>query len=281
MQKIMSEQISTFLEKRNSEECSKMADEARKLMVIKASSLSKSIHWGGSLSCLEILSVLYGNVLNISCDFNTCDRFILSKGHAAFGLYTILNIRGIISDELYSTFRNDGGRLSELSHCDKELGIEVSGGSLGMGLSYGAGLALLAKKKNACYKTYVLVGDGEIDEGNIWEAVMFISQYKLDNIVLIVDMNNLQLDGLTEEISSWRNIKKRFESFGFDVCVTDGHDCQALIDSLNKPSESGVPKAVIAQTIKGKGISFMENECIWHDKVLLGDELQTAIREVT
>ena len=260
--------------------CQAAADKARQRMLNHPAAACKSIHWGSALSCVEILTVLYQCVLNLDDSPELRDRFILSKGHAAFCLYTVLNQKGIISDELYDSFRNDGSALSELSHYDPALGIDASGGSLGMGLSYGAGLALLARSMHQPYQTYVLTGDGELDEGNIWEAIMLISQQHITNLTLIVDRNRLQLDGLTDEIISWDNICRRFEAFGFDVFSVDGHDCAALISAFRSASVSDKPRVIVANTVKGKGVSFMENNCIWHDRLLLSAELQLARNEV-
>jgi len=260
--------------------CQKTAAMARQRMLDHPAAASKSIHWGSAFSCVEILAVLYQCILNNNSSDDLRDRFILSKGHAAFSLYTIMNLKGMLSNQLYDTFREDGSSLSELSHYDPELGIEASGGSLGMGLSYGAGLALLARKTNQPYQTYVLTGDGELDEGNIWEAIMLISQLQLSNLTLIVDHNRLQLDDYTDRIISWKDIVRRFEAFGFNVYSADGHDCAELLSAFHAASLSDKPKVIIANTVKGKGVSFMENECVWHDRLLSSAELQLARSEV-
>ena len=242
-----------------------------------------TMHWGGSFSSAEIFAVLYKEVLN--CINNELleierDKFLLSKGHAALGLYATFNILGMLSDEQLSTYQKDGGELSELMESNPTLGFETSGGSLGINLSYGAGLALLAKRKNYSYKTYVEVGDGELDEGSVWEAIMFASQQKLDNLILIVDANTVQSDGFTKDIISWENLENRLKSFGWNTLAVDGHDCGELLDAFLNYSIKDMPLAIIANTIKGKGISFMENNYLWHDKVISKKELEIARGEI-
>lgn len=264
------------------DECVLLSANARKKMVSLAEWVEEDIHWGGALSSVEILVTLYHAVLNVKkeSEFKIRDKFLLSKGHAAVALYTVMNLEGMISDALYRTYRQDGAPLPELLHYDKELGFEVSGGSLGLGLSYGVGLALLAKKKGYTYHTYVEVGDGELDEGNIWEAAMSASQFGLDNLTVIVDANVLQLDGYTKDIMDLGNIGDKFSSFGFEVYETDGHDCRDLLDAFKRKSESNKPKGIIAHTVKGKGISFMEGNYLWHDRRLQGKELMAAKEEL-
>ena len=260
--------------------CQSAAVRARQLMLEHPAAGRRQIHWGSCFSCVEILSVLYHCVLRQGTAETQPDHFILSKGHAAFSLYTILYLKGLISASLYASFREDGSSLSELSHYDPALGIEVSGGSLGMGLSYGAGLALLARKQHQSCRTYVLTGDGELDEGNIWEAVMLISQLQLTDLTLIVDRNCLQLDGDTEKILAWNEIGQRFAAFGFEVIFTDGHNCEELLSAFRQASLCGKPNVIVANTVKGKGVSFMEHQCVWHDKQLSAAELQLARSEV-
>lgn len=264
------------------DECVLLSANARSKMISLAECVEEDIHWGGALSSVEILVTLYHAVLNVKreSEFKIRDKFLLSKGHAAIALYTIMNLEGMISDALYRTYRQDGASLSELLHYDKELGFEVSGGSLGLGISYGVGLALLARKKGYTYHTYVEVGDGELDEGNIWEAAMSASQFGLDNLTVIVDANVLQSDGCTEDIMDLGNIGDKFSSFGFEVHETDGHDCRELLNVFTMKSRNNKPKVIIAHTVKGKGISFMEGNYLWHDKRLQGKELMAAKEEL-
>ncbi len=263
-------------------ECTALAKKMREQMVSLAEWVEEDVHWGGAFSSVEILAVLYHSILKGQGKeaFQNKDKFILSKGHGAIAAYTVMNLEGLLSEELYHTYRKDGSPLSELMHYDKELGFEVSGGSLGLGISYGAGLALLAKKKGYSYHTYVEVGDGELDEGNIWEAVMAAAQFQLDNLTVIVDANMLQLDGPTQEIMNLGNAGNKFRSFGFTVYEVNGHNCQELLNAFASPADSCCPKVIIAHTIKGKGISFMENDFLWHDRRLKGEELIQARAEV-
>lgn len=263
--------------------CAKMAQSMRAEMLYLTKYSNDTVHWGGSFSCAEILAVLYSEILNCT-DRNLADtekdKFLLSKGHAAVGLYTAMHQVGLLTDEQMRSYQKDGSSLSELLEYKPELGFETSGGSLGINLSYGVGLALLAKRKKYGYKVYVEVGDGEIDEGSVWEAVMAASQYKLDNIVLIIDFNMLQSDGNTNDIMSWENLQNRLEAFGWNTISIDGHDCEQLLDAFRNHFVMNKPLAVIANTIKGKGVSFMENNYQWHDRILSGKDLELARKEV-
>lgn len=187
---------------------------------------------------------------------------------------------GLLSENQLSTYQQDGSPLSELVQANEELGFEASGGSLGLDASYAVGVALLAKKKGFSYRVYVEMGDGELDEGNVWEAIMAASQYKLDNLTMIIDANNVQLSGKTSDIMSWNNLLNRLESFGWNVISVNGHDCLALLDAFMNNHKLNIPLAVIANTIKGKGVSFMENDYHWHDHLLKGELLLKAREEV-
>lgn len=269
--------------KTKAQECQLIAHRIRQKMLEVPSFYNDTIHWGGSFSSIEIFSVLYNCVLNChnkNLDVTQKDKFLLSKGHASLGYYTTLLLTGLMSEEKWLTYRQDGGDLSELVEYNESLGFEMSGGSLGLGLSYGAGLALLAKKRNYDYKVYVEVGDGEMDEGSVWEAVMFASQNKLDNLIMVVDANKAQSDGETAGIISWKNLRLQLESFGWNTLSVDGHSCDELIDAFLNNNVVNKPKAIIANTVKGKGVSFMESDYSWHDKVLRGEELEIARKEV-
>lgn len=263
--------------------CQNMANQMRKKMIDLASITNDTIHWGGSFSSAEIFAVLYSEILNCK-NKNLCfeekDKFLLSKGHAALGLYVALNQVGLLSNELLMTYQQNGSPISELMAANNELDFETSGGSLGINPSYAVGLALLAKRKGYKYKTYVEVGDGEIDEGAVWEAIMASSQYKLDNLTLIIDANTIQSDGKTKDIMSWENLEARLESFGWNTISVDGHNCKQLLDAFINHNIIDSPKAVIANTVKGKGISFFENNYLWHDKILRGTELELARKEI-
>lgn len=262
--------------------CQKLANQIRLKMLDMTQYGNDTMHWGGSFSCAEIYAVLYDSFLNIMNEntFEKKDKFLLSKGHAALGAYAAMNLVGMLSDEWIAQYQGDGSPISELMEYNEKLGFETSGGSLGINPSYGVGLALLAKKKGYSYKTVVVTGDGEIDEGAVWEAVMSASQYRLDNLILIVDANTLQSDGPTKDIMSWENLEERLNAFGWNVVSVDGHNCEELIDALENHCMNNKPKAIIANTVKGKGVSFFENNYLWHDKILKGEELKKAREEV-
>ena len=255
--------------------------------IVKMVHNSKSGHPGGSLSGADILTVLYKKSLNIplewdkSADFENRDRFILSKGHASPLLYSILAMKGIIPKEELMTFRKFHSKLQ--GHPAKHYlsGIETSTGSLGQGLSAANGMALAGKLDNKNYRVYCVLGDGEIEEGQVWEAAMSASHYKLDNLCVIVDNNNLQIDGTVDKVMSPYPIVDKFESFGFNVIQIDGHDYKQIIEAFeNAKKVTGKPTAIIAKTIKGKGVSYMENQASWHGKAPNEQELAQAMQEL-
>lgn len=240
-------------------------------------------HLGGSLSSIDILTVLYFNVLNITKDNlrdPDRDRFILSKGHASIGLYSIFTLKGFISEELLSTFRKNGSILS--GHPEPGIpGVEHGTGSLGHGLSVGLGMALAAKINKQEYNTYVLLGDGELQEGQVWEAAMCASHYKLDNLIAIVDRNGLQIDGSTEEILGLENLKLKWKAFGWKVKTVNGHSISQLVKVLkNSTQHDGIPTVIIAHTIKGKGVNYMENQVKWHGGAPKGEEADRALNQL-
>ncbi len=252
-------------------------------MICKA----KSGHPGGSLSCVEILSVLYRKILNVpsdwkkSPDFDKRDRFILSKGHASAAFYSVLAHCNFFDTEELLTFRALGSRLQGHPSTRYGLeGIEASTGSLGQGLSMAVGVALGLKLDNISSKVYVLLGDGEMQEGSVWEALMSASHKKLDNLVVIIDRNKLQIDGSCDDVKSLEPLDKKLEAFGFDVEVVDGHSESELTDALLSAKSAKKPCAIIANTIKGKGISFMENNAGWHGKVPKCEEAKAALEEL-
>ena len=265
-------------------DCQHFAQKLRKRMLDMATIGGQyPMHWGGAMSSVEILSVLFKEIINhgdwdIGGDGE--DKFILSKGHAAFGYYVVLNAIGKLPDDVLNTYHSDGTHLAELLEANDNLGFTASCGSLGLGLSYGAGLALRAKKKDLGYRVFVEVGDGELDEGAIWEAIMFASQNELNNLYMIIDLNMMQSDGATKDIIKWDDLDKKLSSFGWETVSVDGHNCKDLLLGFNKLSGGTKPKAMIANTVKGKGISFMENNNLWHDRMLRGDELEQARKEV-
>ena len=262
--------------------CEAMAANMRKDMVGLSEVLGKNVaHWGGALSCTELLAVLYGEVLNVETTaFGERDKLLFSKGHASMALYTAMVESGMLErDELNATYGENDSRLPVVTEANPQMGIECSGGILGIGLSMGAGMALLAKKRDYSYHTYVIVGDGEMDEGSVWESIMFASQRKLDNLTLMIDLNGLQADGSTEQIMDWRSLGDRLRAFGWSAIEIDGHNCEEILSALEKETD-GCPKAILAHTVKGKGISFMENHFEWHHKALIKEELEKAKAEV-
>lgn len=242
-------------------------------------------HIGGSLSIVEILSVLYHDILKYDMSDMTNesrDRFIMSKGHGAMAQYAVLHRLGILSDEEISSFKKNGSSFSNHPYMNPLKGIEFSTGSLGHGLSLGAGTALSLKmKKNNVPKVFVMMGDGECDEGSIWEAAMSAVHFKLNNLFLIIDKNSLQLDGPTDIIMNQGKLEDKWKSFGWEVYSVDGHSIKDLYDvmmtALHEPT---LPTVIIANTIKGKGISFIENRHNWHIGILDDLSYKQAIEEL-
>lgn len=243
---------------------------------------AKSGHPGGSLSCVEILATLYYKVMNIdptNPSYENRDRFVMSKGHSCPALYAVLADLGFIGKEELWTLRKIDSRLQGHPDCAKTPGVDVNTGSLGQGASVAVGLALAAKYKNKNYKVFALLGDGEIQEGIVWEAAMAASHYKLNNLVFILDHNGIQLDGSNDEIMSLGDVARKFEAFGFSVETVDGHDCDALEKAL-KNGSLDKPRFINAITVKGKGVSFMENNVAWHGNPPNNDEYRKAISEL-
>lgn len=255
--------------------------------ILKMIHNAKSGHPGGSLSCVEILSVLYNKILNISPewkkspDFEKRDRFILSKGHASAALYSVLARKGFFAPEELMTFRKLGTRLQGHPSTRTKLeGIEVSTGSLGQGLSMAVGVALALKLNNNPARVYALLGDGEMQEGSVWEALMSASHKGLDNLVIIIDKNNLQIDGDVDDVKTLEPLDKKLEAFGWQVSEIDGHNEDEIENAIKNAVKSGKLCAIIANTIKGKGISFMEDNAGWHGKAPNDDELKRALEEL-
>ena len=234
--------------------------------IIKTGYLSviKGAHFGGCLSMAEILATLYNDFVSYNVnDLEHRDRVILSKGHAALALYCVLYEKGlIIKDELY-TFEQDGSDFVAHSRRDLLKGLEFAGGSLSLGLSHAVGVAYACKLKGLKNRVYAIVGDGELNEGLVWESYMFASHQKLCNLTVIIDHNHLQADGTIEEVLNTAPLKEKLVAFGFDTYVVDGHSVESIHQALSTPSETQ-PTAIIAETVKGKGVSFMENKAKWH-----------------
>lgn len=251
--------------------------------IIKMLYLAKSGHPGGSLSELEILIALYYEVMNIdpkNPKKEDRDLFVLSKGHACPGLYAVLADKGYFSKDDLWTLRKVDSYLQGHPDSHKIKGIDVNTGSLGQGASVSVGLALAAKKKNNNQKVYCLLGDGECQEGLVWEAAMAAAHYKLDNLTFILDNNGLQIDGTNDEVMSIGDIKSKFNAFGFETYEVDGHNVEEIVSAL-KSTVKDKSKFILAHTVKGKGISFMENQVSWHGKAPNEEEYNLAMKELS
>ncbi|MFQ7307906.1 MAG: transketolase [Mediterraneibacter sp.] len=261
----------------------KTANEIRKGIVTSVHS-AKAGHPGGSLSAAEIFTYLYFEELNVDPEDPKKpdrDRFVLSKGHTAPGLYAALAERGFFPKEDLVTLRHTGSYLQ--GHPDMKCipGVDMSSGSLGQGISAAVGMAIAAKLSGDDYRVYTLLGDGEIQEGQVWEAAMLAAHRKLDNLVVIVDNNNLQIDGRIDEVNSPYPIDKKFEAFNFHVINIDGNDFEQIEAAFKEArTVKGRPTAIIAKTVKGKGISFMENEASWHGKAPNDEQFKVAMEDL-
>lgn len=266
------------------QELAKVANEVRK-GVVTAVHAAKSGHPGGSLGAADIMTYLYFEEMDVdpaNPSRAERDRFVLSKGHCAPALYAVLAERGFFPKEELETLRHIGSRLQGHPNMNDTPGVDMSTGSLGQGISAAVGMALAAKHWGDNYRVYTLLGDGECEEGQVWEAAMFSAHRKLDNLTAIIDHNGLQIDGKVTEVCSPEDLGVKFEAFGWDVHHVNGHDIDALIEVLTtcKNSRDGKPHAVIAETVKGKGVSFMENEAGWHGKAPSAEQLEAALAEL-
>ncbi len=245
---------------------------------------AKSGHPGGSLSVADILTVLYFYEMNVdekNPKWEDRDRLVLSKGHASPALYSTLANRGFFPVEDLKTFRNINSNLQGHPDMKNVPGVDMTTGSLGQGLSAANGMAIAGKLDNKNYRVYCILGDGEIQEGQIWEAAMTSSKYKLDNLCVIVDNNNLQIDGKISDVMSPYPIDNKFKEFGFKIICIDGHNIQEIKDALDVAKNiKGQPVCIVAKTIKGKGVSYMENQASWHGKAPSEDEYNQAILEL-
>ena len=275
-----------------------MLDSDKKIEIKNLEDISKNIrknivemvysassgHPGGSLSITDILTVLYFHEMNVNINNpkdEDRDRLVLSKGHCSPALYAVLAEKGYFPKEDLKSFRKIDSYLQGHPDMKKIPGVDMSSGSLGQGLSVSNGMALAGKLDKKDYRVYCVMGDGEIEEGEVWEAAMTSSHYKLDNLCVIVDNNNLQIDGKINEVMSPYPIDKKFESFGFNVININGHDFNEIITALETAKKiKEKPTAIIAKTIKGKGISYMENEASWHGKAPNEEQYNIAIEEL-
>lgn len=264
-------------------ELKEIAKKVRKSIIEEVYSAASG-HPGGALSCADILTVLYFNQMNINPekpDDENRDRFVLSKGHASPALYSVLAHRGYFSVDNLKTFRKLDSILQGHPDMKHIPGVDMTTGSLGQGLSAANGMAMMSKLDKKGIRVYCLVGDGEIEEGQIWEAAMTSSKYKLDNLCLIVDNNNLQIDGTIDNVMSPYPIDEKFKSFGFNIINIDGHNYNQIINAFEDAKTcKGKPTVIIAKTIKGKGVSFMENQVGWHGKAPKEDEYKRALSEL-
>ena len=255
-----------------------------RLGIIEAVYNNQSGHPGGSLSIADIMTVLYFNEMNIDNEnpkWEDRDRLVLSKGHCSPALYSALANRGYFPVEDLKTFRNINSYLQGHPDMKHIPGVDMTTGSLGQGLSAANGMAISAKLDNKNYRVYCILGDGEIEEGQIWEAAMASNKYKLDNLCVIVDNNNLQIDGTIEEVMNSNPIDEKFKSFGFQIIKIDGHDIEEIKKAFEVARNvKGKPTCIIAKTIKGKGVSFMENQVGWHGKAPNKEQYEEAKKEI-
>lgn len=267
----------------NIEDLKQKAKEIRKDIIEEVYN-AKSGHPGGSLSIADIMAVLYFNELKIdekNPRWDDRDRVVLSKGHCSPALYAALAERGFFSKETLKSFRKIDSNLQGHPDLNKVQGVDMTSGSLGQGLSVANGMAISAKMDNKDYRVYVILGDGEIEEGQVWEAAMTANKYKLDNLCVIVDNNNLQIDGTIEEVMSSYPIDEKFKSFGFNVLNIDGNNIEEILNAFESAKKTkDKPTCIIAKTIKGKGVSFMENKAEWHGKAPSEEEYNEAMREL-
>ncbi len=267
----------------NNLELEKTANEVRK-DIVTAVHAAKAGHPGGSLSAADIFTYLYFEALHIDPSNPSDpdrDRFVLSKGHTAPGLYSVMAERGYFPKAELTTLRHLGARLQGHPSMQYLPGLDMSSGSLGQGISAACGMALAGRIDHKAYRVYTLLGDGEIEEGQVWEAAMFAGAKKLDNLLVIVDNNGLQIDGKIADVNSPYPIDKKFEAFNFHVINIDGHNFDEIRAAFKEAENTkGQPTAIIAHTVKGKGVSFMENQPGWHGKAPNDEEYRTAMEDL-
>jgi transketolase len=255
-----------------------------RINIIKEVAAAKSGHPGGSLSATDIMTVLYFAVMDFTAENAGSldrDRFVLSKGHASPALYAVLAEKGVISEEELLTFRGLHTRLQGHPDMNALDGIDMTTGSLGQGLSAAVGMSLANKLEKNSHRVYCLIGDGEAEEGQIWEAAMAAAHYNCDNLCAIIDENGLQIDGPTSEVIGPAPFEDKFRAFGWNVMSVDGHDYQAIYDALMMAKEcKGRPTCIVAKTVKGKGVSFMENQVGWHGVAPNEEQRDKALKEL-
>lgn len=269
--------------KKNKEELIKVSKVIRK-DIVEMLTESASGHPGGSLSAADIVTTLFFNEMNINPEDDKNkdrDRFVLSKGHAAPVLYSALARRGFFNPDELKTLRKFGSNLQGHPNMNDLPGIDMSTGSLGQGVSAAVGMALAGKVDNAPYRVYALLGDGELEEGQVWEAAMAGAHYKLDNLTIFIDFNGLQIDGDITEVMNPSPIDKKFEAFGWNTLIIDGHNYDEILLAIEKAKAvKGQPTAIICNTVKGKGVSFMENNAGWHGVAPSAEQCAQALKEI-
>ena len=272
------------MEKERILELQKIATDIR-LGALRAVYNAKSGHPGGALSSADILACLYFSELNVDVNnpkWEDRDRFVLSKGHSCPGLYATLAEKGFFDKSELDSFRHTGALLQGHPDMKAISGVDMSTGSLGQGFSCACGMALGAKISQKSYRTYALVGDGESQEGQVWEAIMFAAHYKLDNLCLIIDSNGLQIDGCVKDVMNVMPYEPKLEAFGWNVITIDGNNIEEILAALEAArAVKGKPTAIIAKTTKGKGVSFMENQASWHGKAPNEEQYNIAVSELT
>lgn len=271
-------------EKQLVEQMQAQAKEVR-LTLLEMIYKAKSGHPGGSLSATDMMTALYFNELNLfpqDSQNPDRDRFVLSKGHVCPVLYTCLGLRGFFEMEVLGTLRQEGSILQGHPDMKRCPGIDISTGSLGQGLSVAVGMAIAAKRDERDYRVFSMIGDGESNEGQIWEAAMTASKYELDNLVVLVDNNGLQNDNTSAIVMPHGDIAAKFEAFGFEAYRIDGHNMEEILDTLEaiRNSTSKKPKCIVAKTVKGKGVSYMENVVVWHGQAPNAEEYAIAVKDV-
>ncbi|MGG7079027.1 transketolase [Clostridium sardiniense] len=269
--------------KKNKQELMDIAKIIRKDIVSMLTE-SASGHPGGSLSATDIVTTLFFNEMNIdpkNPKMEDRDRFVLSKGHAAPVLYSALARRGFFDPKELSTLRKIGSNLQGHPNMNDLPGIDMSTGSLGQGISAAVGMALAGKTDDKNYRVYSLLGDGELEEGQVWEAAMAGAHYKLDNLTIFIDFNGLQIDGDITKVMNPSPIDKKFEAFGWNVLVIDGHNYDEILEAIEKAkNHKGQPTAIVCKTVKGKGVSFMENQASWHGTAPSKEQCEEALKEI-
>lgn len=267
----------------NIDNIASIAKRMRKNILDVSFACNGSAHLGGGLSMVEIMAVLYGSVLRFRAGeprWDDRDRFILSKGHGVLGYYPALLEAGFITREIFDSFKKNDSDLIAHPVMNLELGIESSNGSLGHGLSLGVGLAWAAKQKARGHRIYVLMGDGECNEGSVWEAAMSAAHYSLNNLTAIIDYNKLQSDGASEKVLNSDGLPDKWRAFRWNTVEVDGHDIPQLLAAFAGAAKSSEPTAIVAHTIKGKGVSFMENNNDWHHNRLTKATYEQALAEI-